>query len=481
MFLLLQISCMLLVAVLAKTALAQPALPVTAIIGAHVLPMAGDTKLKDQTVLISGDRIVEVGPRRSVRIPPGARRIEAAGMTLMPGLVDMHVHLAPVPGAAGDAAQRALAVMLAHGITTARGMAGSPANLAVRDAIEQGRLAGPRFYAAAPGINVQNTQSAEQARTAVRHAKQAGYDLIKSHHIVDVAIWDAVREEATKQGLPTAGHVANQVGLARAMAAGQQIEHLDGFLLELLPADSPLRSADFAQIPPPPVMQAAAEAGDARIAALAAQAAGARSYQVPTLALFEGIVDIGSPTEELLDHPDMRYVPDAALQQWAAQRGELQKAGFTPADGDRFRDIRRRIVAALHEAGVPIMTGSDTAQAFHIWGPGLIREMRALGRAGLSPMEALRSATVVPRDYFRSLPNGGSSRGWKADFGTVTEGARADLILLRNDPSANLAALVRPEAVIAGGRVYDRPALDAMLKKAAADAKLPPPVQETPK
>jgi phosphohistidine phosphatase SixA len=89
-------------------------------------------------------------------------------------------------------------------------------------------------------------------------------------------------------------------------------------------------------------------------------------------------------------------------------------------------------------------------------------------------MQALRSATVLPRYYLRSLPNGGSALGWKATFGTVEQGARADLILLASDPSRDLRALSRPNVVIAGGRLFDRPALDAMLARAAADAKAQP-------
>ena len=145
-------------------------------------------------------------------------------------------------------------------------------------------------------------------------------------------------------------------------------------------------------------------------------------------------------------------------------------SGFTAEQGRAFRDLRRRIVRAFHRAGVPLMAGSDTAQAFHLWGPGLIDEIDALHAAGLTRMEALRSATVVPRDYLRSLPNGGSSLGWRAEFGTVEPGARADLILLDGDPSADLAALRVPNYVIAGGRVHDRAALDRMLEAAAEAA-----------
>jgi len=444
---------------------------VTAIVGADVLPMTGPERLSDQTVLFQGDRITAIGPRASVRVPDGARRIEARGMVLMPGLVDMHVHLAPTPGQPGDAAQRALAVMLAHGLTTARGMAGSPANLQARAAIEAGTMPGPRFYAAAPALNLNNVTSPEAARAAVAAAQAAGFDLIKSHHLTNVPIWQAVQEEARTRGLPVAGHVTNEVGLARAMAANQQIEHLDGSLLALLPEGAPERQLEFGQIPPPPVLAALAGLTDAQLDAFARRVAAARSWQVPTLALFERIADVGTPVAQLRARPEMRYVPDPVLAQWAQQAGGLAQAGFTAENGADFVRLRRRIVAALHRAGVPLMAGSDTAQAFHLWGPGLIAEVEALHAAGLSNMAALRSATVVPRDYFRTLPNGGSALGWRADFGTVERGARADLILLRGDPSRDLAALRRLDTVIAAGRVHDRAALDRLLDEASRAAK----------
>jgi imidazolonepropionase-like amidohydrolase len=350
-------------------------------------------------------------------------------------------------------------------------MAGSPANLVVRGKVEAGEIAGPRFYAAAPGLHEKNTTTPDQARDAVRKAKASGFDLIKSHHLEDVAVWQAVQDEARKQGLPTAGHVANPVGLERAMAANQQVEHLDGVLFDLLPAAAPERSIGFAQIPPPPVIRAVARVSDAQLQALARKAAAARSWHVPTLSLFEKIVDRDIATARLIADPAMRYVPAGALKQWSEQREQMLQSDMTSADGRAFRDVRRRVVAAFHRAGVPLMAGSDTAQAFHIWGPGLHSEIAALAAAGLPRMAALKAATVVPRDYFRSLPNGGSALGWKADFGTVTPGARADLILLPADPSRNLAALRRPNMVIAGGRLFDRAALDGLLTKAAADAK----------
>ncbi len=464
----------LIAAMFALSAAAMAQAEPVAIVGADVLPMTGTERLSDQTVIIDGDRIVSIGPSRSTPVPAGARRIEARGMTLMPGLVDMHVHLAPTPGAEGDAAHRAMSVMLGHGVTTARGMAGSPNNLVVREAVEAGTVAGPRLYAAAPALHVQNTPSAEAARTAVAAAQQAGYDLIKSHHLEDPAIWQAVQDEARRIGLPTGGHVTNQVGVERAAGAGQQIEHLDGVLYALLPADAPERQIPFAQIPPPEVVLAASRASDTQIEALARRLLAARSWHVPTLGLFEKLVDPALTADSLRARPEMRFVPDPVLQQWGQQRtGFLQQSGYTAETAAAFTALRQRIVRIFHRAGVPMMAGSDTAQSFHLFGPGTIEEVEALHRAGLTPLEALRSATVTPRDYFRSLPNGGSARGWRADFGTVEPGARADLILLRGDPSRDLTALRQLDTVIAAGRVHDRAALDRLLEAAARAAKQP--------
>ena len=300
--------------------------------------------------------------------------------------------------------------MLAYGVTTARGMAGSPGNLVVRGKLESGELAGPRFYAAAPALHDKNTTTAEQGREAVRKARAAGFDLIKSHNLPDPVVWQAIADEARKLGIPTAGHVTNPVGLDRAMAAHQQVEHLDSTIAELIPATAPEKKIAFDQIPPPPVLRVAAEATDAQLDALARKVAAAKSWHVPTLGLFEKISDTDTPTERMLADPLLRYVPAPALQNWIAQREQLRKE-FTPTDATKFRDIRRRMVAAFHRAGVHMMAGSDTAQAFHLWGPGLHEEIRAFGAAGLSPMDALSTATVEPRDYFRSLSNGGSALG----------------------------------------------------------------------
>ena len=445
--------------------------PSLAIVGADVLPMTDAERLSNQTILIGGDRILAVGPSASVSVPAGVRRIDATGLTLMPGLVDMHVHLPDARGNPGDETQSALAVMLAYGITTARGMAGAPINLETRDAVDRGEVAGPRIYAASPPLNDRSASTPDDARRAVRKMKELGFDLIKSHYITNPAVWEALQDEARTLGIPTAGHVTNEVGLARAMAAAQQVEHLDGAIAELMRTAAPNLSDEYAQFPPADVLAAAAAADESVFDGLARRLAAARSYQVPTLSLFEKIVSATPSTEELMRAPSAAYVPAATLKEWAEQRQQFRDAGFAGEQARNFTDVRRRLVRSYARAGVPLMAGSDTPQFFHVTGPALIEEIQALAKAGLRPIDALKAATVTPRDYFRSLPNGGSAKGWRANFGTVEPMARADLILLRGDPSRDLSALSELETVIAGGKVYDRAALKAMLAKAATDAK----------
>lgn len=444
-----------------------------AIVGVTVLPMTGKERLTDQTVLVKGDRIVGVGDRSRVQIPAGYKRIEGEGRTVMPGLVDMHIHLSPAPGKPGDSTQRSLAMSLANGVTTARVMLGQPSHPEVRAAVERGEIVGPRIYIASKALNDENTPTAEAAVKSVEEAKAAKFDLIKAHAIANVPAWQAVQDRAKALGIPVAGHVTNEVGLKRALAARQEVEHLDAVPAELLPPEA---SRAFGQFLDGPILDELAKVPPERLPQLAKEVAATGVYFVPTLGAFERIAALGKPFEAMLSEPDAAYVAPWVIDQWRQQRMGLEGAGFTARDAERMSATRRSIVAAFKDAGVPMMAGSDTPHPFHVWGFGMIRDMEALGAAGLGPMGALRAATVVPRDYLRTLPNQGSALGWKADFGTVEAGARADLLLLDKDPSADLGALKSIRTVVAGGRVYDRAALDALLADArkAGTAQAPP-------
>lgn len=432
-----------------------------AITGATIISMDGGGRIEDGVVIMEGDRIAAVGTREETAVPANARRIDATGKFLVPGLVDMHTHLPQEPGVAGDATWRQLRLMVANGVTTARSMSGHASHPQIRDAILSQDLLAPVLYVAAPAMHQGNTPDTATAAAKVQAAKADGFDLIKSHHIEDPEVWRAVQATSQRLEIPTAGHLVSTVSLEEAIRAGQQIEHLDGYFAALLPKDSPARDIAFGQIPPPPVMQAIDRK---RIDDVAQRVAELNGWTVPTVAVFESIADTETAIDTLRTQPEMKYAPAAALDQWAARREQLLGMGIMQSIGEEFVAARRDIVRALDSAGAGIMAGSDTPQEVHMSGFGLHTELAALEAAGLSPLAALATATSNPRRYFESLPGKGSASARSADFGIIAPGNRADLLLLNADPSKDIHATRAIDSVILRGRLLDRAALDGLLK-----------------
>ena len=198
---------------------------------ATVLPMDRDTALLDQTVLVVGDRIAWVGPSAAARVPPAARRIDARGRWLIPGLADMHVHLRSA---------NELAAYAAAGITTVRNMRGFPAVLAWRDSVARGTLAGPRIYTSGPSIgrgaifgDPEHLRLAtEDDAVALVHAqRRAGYDMIKVLRRIERPVYDRLLLTARATRIPVVGHVVPEVGVAHTLAMGQvSLEHAEPYL-----------------------------------------------------------------------------------------------------------------------------------------------------------------------------------------------------------------------------------------------------------
>ena len=441
---------------------------VTAFVHVDVLPMGGAEPARGQTVLVRGDRIVAVGSAAEIAVPEGARIVDGAGATLLPGLVDMHVHL-PADGSRGepgDAAWRVLSTMAAHGVTTARGLAGHAAHPELRERVLREALFAPTLYVAAPALHDGNTKTAEAARDAVRAAHEARFDLVKSHQLTDVEVWRAVQSAARELGLPVSGHVTNEVGLAVAIQAGQQLEHLDGFTAALLPKDA--NRTGWSQFPTAAALELVQRG---RIDTLAKLVAASGVYSTPTLALFERVLDLETPTDVLRARPGMAYVSPVALEAWSSQCKQMRQAGVFAAIAEPYVALRRDLVLALHRAGAPLLAGSDSPQSFLMPGPALVDELEALVRAGLTPLAALETATSVPASYFAALPRNGSANGTAVDFGRIAVGLRADLVLVAGDPSRNIGALRDVQGVMVRGQWKAREALDPLLAQLERAAK----------
>lgn len=425
-----------------------------AFVGVSVLPLDSDRVLGDQTVVVQGDRIVAVGPAASTPVPEGAMRIDGQGRYLMPGLVDMHIHLQPGDGAVSDAAGQQLSLLLANGVTTARALVAPPSGLAVRERVARGEVLGPTLRVAGPSFYGKTVQGPDQARQRVREQKAAGYDLLKTHGGLGRETYDAMISEAKAQGMRVSGHVTQDVGLMHALESGQQIEHLDGYLAALLPP------GDTAVVDQIEFGEPLARMDPARIPALAQATKQAGISNSATMALFEIVASEGA-VPELRTNRELRYVPSAAVDSWSKEllTGPLSTGPVTGKH--RFLELRRLVLQGLNAAGAPLLVGSDSPQLFMVPGFATHDEMEAMAAAGLPPLTVLQAATRNAAAYF------GESEQW----GSVAPGQRADLLLLNSNPLHDVSLTRTFAGVMVRGRWLPRSELDTLLEQVAAAAR----------
>lgn len=433
-----------------------PAAGTIAFVDVSVIPMDRDRVVDHQTVIVKNGRIAAMGPAASVAVPADAQRIPAAGKYLMPGLVDMHAHFSPGTETIDSPAGQQLALFLGTGFTTVRGLGGSVATaLGLRDRINRGEVLGPRFVVASPSVNGQSARTIADVVSQVEAAKKAGYDLVKTHGMFpSAAYYDSLVAATKRVGLPLVGHITPEYGLERAIAAHQQIEHLDGYIGAMLEDG----------IPAPPGQILADPDLLARIDRKKMQAAVDKTVAMgiwngPTIALFETITSDETP-EQLALRPEMRYVPPAMLQQFMQQKASTM---MIPVEGRHgFIELRRELLRSLYKSGAKLLVGSDSPQFFMIPGYSALREIEAFVGAGLPPFAALAAATRNPAEFL----------GWAGDAGTVETGKRADLILLDANPLASIANIHALNGVMVNGRWLDAGRL-AALRDAVAGAVAP--------
>jgi imidazolonepropionase-like amidohydrolase len=471
---------------LASAAGQEPVRPATiAITGVTVVDVRGGEVLRDRTVVITGSRIADVATRTDVRIPPGAQLVDGQGRYLIPGLWDMHVHQV----------RNFLTLYIANGVTGTREM-GSPLPLpdtvALRRRIEQGERIGPRFFSAGPivdgrptvtvrlGVGTLGAMNPEEGRTAVDSLHRAGADFIKVYQRLDRATYLAIADEAKRQGIPFAGHLPQAITLDEAGRSGQRsIEHLTlGNASGLLPLCSSQEDAlrrgaeeqfqlavasspnDPSALPPRREwMKLAVESFDEeRCLRELRRLAAHGTWHTPTLmaGMRRGVHD-----DSILKDPRLDYAAPVFRPQWEKARLRYVSM-FSETETAAFFRLLLRIVSILQRAGVGLLAGTDgpVASAFAAPGFSLHQELELLVSAGLTPIEALRTATLQPARYF----------GMEDTIGTVEPGKLADLVLLNANPLEDIRHTQRIQAVVANGRYFDRTALDALLAEAKASA-----------
>jgi imidazolonepropionase-like amidohydrolase len=459
------------VAQASRTALARGTFAIT---GVSVVPMTSDTVLTETTVVVRDGRIASIGPSRSVALPKGARRIDGRGRYLIPGLVDMHTHLYSDDEVPDSVAPYELGVMVANGVTTARLMIGTPEHLLLRRELIAGRIVGPQLWVASPqftgeeGTNARIVTDPEDARAAVRAMRAAGYDFIKLTTEISVPVYDAIVEEGARSGIRIIGHVDPRVGVRRALAARQQIEHLDNYLETVLADSAPMKtSVSNYGIFRPAFWESLDYVDDGKVREIAEATVKAGVWSTPTLAIFNTAFAKGETDAAMRSRPDWAMIPPKVRALYLKARTKYWQTAATEARRQRYIETRNTITRLIAENGGKLLAGSDTPEWLMAYGWTLHRELEHFVEAGLSPYQAPVTATRNPAEFL------GASREW----GTIEAGKRADLVLIAGNPLEDIRNTARIEGVAVGGRWLERPELDRMIATASQQLEGAPPEQ----
>jgi len=416
----------------------------------------------DMTVEIRGTTIAALSAGRRARAPRHARVIDGSGEYLIPGLWDMHVHVSWPPGAA----RVVLPVMVANGILGARDMHGTlDAIVALKRAVARGSPIGPRLFVAGPALDGPNSylpaarvlRTADEAREAVRQLKAGGVDFIKVYSSLPKDVYFAVATEAKSEGIPFVGHVPYAVTAAEASDAGQRsMEHLTEVDVGTSSEEVKIKAEEIEAMVQkhgyiPDAHRLRATYDSVKAVTLFERFRRNETWQVPTLiVLYQPghLLPGGSPTNDSLDV----YIPNALRQYWHSVPAEVA------ASIGALYPIHAGLVGRINRAGVPILAGTDCPNPYIYPGFSLHDELSLLVHAGLTPAEALRTATINPPRFL----------GLTDSLGSLATGKVADLVLLDGNPLEDIANTKRIRAVIQGGRLLDRIALDGLLARAKA-------------
>jgi imidazolonepropionase-like amidohydrolase len=391
-----------------------------AIVGARLIDGTGAPAIEDSVVVVRDGRIVAAGAQSSTPIPAGMRVVHAAGESLLPGLWEMHSHYSGVEF--GPA-------LLASGITTARDCGGEfDFLMAVRSKIDRKHALGPRLLLAGLidsggplAFGTVDVKTPAEGVAAVDTYADAEVEQIKVYTQLQPDVLKAISAEAHRRGLTVTGHVPAAINAFDGVADGMdQINHLQFVTRAMLPDGSH---------------------GPVDISSERAQSL------IALLKERHIVVDPTAGWGEMAGHPKnvdvATFEPGINAAPYTLS-SRFRSMGSPAADEAKFRErmaTNRKVIHALYEAGVTIVPGSDT----NLIGYGLDRELELYVQAGMTPMQAIQSATIVSAQVMKL----------DGDSGSVEVGKRADLVLVDGDPLQNISDLRHVVSVVKDGRMYD--------------------------
>jgi imidazolonepropionase-like amidohydrolase len=416
-----------------------------ALVGGTLVDGFGGEPLRNSVILIEGGKISKVGQVGTVVIPQGAEVISTEGMTVLPGLWDMHVHLMinghadygywdkKYPSLFRSVIMPASAKQLLHaGVTSVRDL-GAPLEdiIAVRDSINAGKLEGPTLYVSGPFLQHEPYPGTEQfrwgikgvadARAKVQRLARARVDCIKLIDQDQMTMDEimAIVDEAHKHKLKVVAHAHRPEEIRRGLMAGVDCFEHTGL------AAAPEYPADVMQL----LMERTANSGK-------------KLFWCPTV---EGLFNYNYNIryQEHLDDPSWQMgLPDSVVKDIKASIAKPTQLSYYQVTPYRSPTLKKKF-SQLRQSGVTMLVGTDSGipMKFHsqstwneldVW----VREM------GVDPMDAIRAATYWPAVFF----------GVEGKTGSVSEGKDADIIAVRGDALRYINLLQKVDIVIKSGK-----------------------------
>lgn len=409
----------------------------------NVIPMnsTSETVLMNQTVVVSEDRIIEIG--ENIEIPANATLIDGSGKYLIPGLAEMHGHLPPNNPSANapsyfnqEYVESTLFLYVAAGVTTVRGMLGYSGQLELKSQVNNGELIGPNLYLAGPSFSGNTVSSPQQASEKVQQQFNEGWDLVKVHPGLSSEEFSVMRAKARELDFPFGGHVPQEVGIEMALSEAQiSIDHIDGYYEYL------------SQFPE--------EEWGAELGKLIDKTIASGTWIVPTQALWETIIG-AADYEKLQQFEEMKYIPKAVEDNYINFVNNRSNSGYFAGENARKQaEWRQKILGELHRKGANIVMGTDAPQIFSVPGFSIHRELPYMKGAGMSNYEILLTGSKYVGEYFKD----------KDTFGLIEAGHRADLILVNQNPLDDLENLKNHSGVMVSGKWYSEEMIDNRLKE----------------
>jgi imidazolonepropionase-like amidohydrolase len=428
-----------------------PALTTVAIIHATLVDVRTGKETPDSVIVIRGDKIERIGSFSEISVPSQALVVDAARKWLIPGLMDMHAH-------AGNSPEVPVNLYLAQGVTTIRSPGGNISLLRLlREQIESGKTVGPRLFFSGPLLDGSPpvwpdasfiVDSPERAQSTVDFLADQGVDFIKVYNNLSEPGLAKIIQTATQRGLIVAGHIPRSMTMTRAVELGMKsLEHIRITGREMLPLDV-ANQIDFLPLGQrEPLLWERFDLTSPKFTELIRLLAESAVYLDPTLTVDEGDFVLGPVAQH--NNPNNSVLP----LEWIKFEESHQSPLFEVPD--KLKTIaregfkkREEFVGTCNRAGVKIIAGTDgPGLGTLVPGYGLHHELQLLVESGLTPLQALRAATLTAAEAL----------GKDHDLGSLEPGKLADMLIVTADPLADIGNASKIELIIKGGKQY-RPA-----------------------